>query len=154
MSRCSFWLWALALLLAFLHLGYFILERQQQPRGTHFSTGLVLLSDTELFTLSSRLHFERKHAYDFRRSVDWSQSYVGKIESYFRGSVQLTTANLLSKRLPGSAHSDDLAFNQMYSSKKEATLTLYRLPTAEETLCVYIKEVGKLHCLSAEKTKK
>ncbi|MCU1750249.1 hypothetical protein [Pseudomonas sp. 6D_7.1_Bac1] len=149
MIRSDLGLYALALLLILLHAGYSALERQR-PYGSYFSHGVVLLENGESLTQSARLQFQKNMIYDYQQIGSSSSILPLEIKSSVLGSFDLktTSTNESLNRVSEGYINSQIAYNQVYYSKKNMPLTFHQLPTEPGIFCAYIDELQKLRCFS------
>jgi hypothetical protein len=148
MNRLNLGLWIVSILLGIAHITYFALT-QQQPYGAYFAKGLSVYENGDTFAEHSRLQIQKNRVYDFQQSGDWTRFFSLKVKDNIFGSLELSSISEVHTPVrPATVHDDnELDFNQAYYSKEDTPVTLYRLPTGQDQLCVYIRELHKLRCL-------
>lgn len=156
MKRLNPCLLTMALLFTLMHAGHFAYEYLQQPFGAYFASGVLILNTSKTLAFDSRLQFQEDGVYEYQQSGEWSRNAFRRIESSLWGSLKLVTAS--AQASPASSLIDapidnDLAFDHAYYIKKGTPLTLYRLPTPPESICVYVRELSRIRCLGMQRPK-
>ncbi len=148
MRHLNAWLWGTVVLLLAAHTGYFFIE-QLRPYDTYFADGVSVFENGDVFPEYSRLQFQKDRVYDFQKSSDWSRLFSLGITDHAWGSITLSSISEMHSPVSLQVENDDheLNFNRAYYSEIDTPLTLYRLPTDQETLCIYVSELRKLRCL-------
>jgi hypothetical protein len=154
-SKRNIGLLVMIMLLIALHLTYQSESRKDILEGAYFTTGSTIMSNGQAYTVVVRLQSHDNQIHDFEQINTDSLKFSFKMVNSLFGSARLLTNAMGGNALLASmaAHDRDIAFNYAYFSSSASRLTFYKLGFDPKAHCFYIKELGRVLCLGAERSR-
>ncbi|MGZ0717755.1 hypothetical protein [Pseudomonas palleroniana] len=142
-------------LLVALHFAYSSSSRNDVLKGAYFTKGSVIMSSGEAFDVLIRLQSHDNQIHDFEQINSDSQKFSFAMVNNFFGSARFLTNPVEGNELlrSMSVRDRDVAFNYAYLSSYASRLTFYKLDLDPKTPCFYIKELERMLCLGAERSR-
>ncbi|WP_421535055.1 hypothetical protein [Pseudomonas marginalis] len=142
-------------LLVALHFVYSSASRNDVLKGAYFTTGSMIMSSGEAFDVLIRLQSHDNQIHDFEQINSDSQKFSFALVNNFLGSARFLTnsagGNDLLKSM--AVRDRDVAFNYAYLASYASRLTFYKLDLDPKASCFYIKELERMLCLGADRSR-